>query len=223
MKNRHSIPLVAAAALVALSGSAFAQTIATATTDLNVRTGPGPQFPVTGFIQAGATTEIGGCIDGSKWCQLSSGEGWVYSDYMTSDFGGTASIVTERPRAAVPVVRYEEGSSSGGGAVAGGATGAVAGALVAGPLGAVVGGVAGATIGGTAEGLSEPPPEVVTTYVRGNQYEPVYLDGEVVVGASLPETVELREVPDYQYRYVYVNGQPVLVEADTRRIVYIVR
>ena len=67
------------------------------------------------------------------------------------------------------------------------------------------------------------PPENVRTYVTSNQIEPVYLDGEVVVGAGLPETVELREIPDYEYRYVYVNGQPVLVEPDTRRIVYVVR
>ena len=63
----------------------------------------------------------------------------------------------------------------------------------------------------------------VVTYVRTNKMEPVYLDGEVVVGASLPETVVLNEVPDYEYRYVYVNGQPVLVEPQTRRIVYVVR
>ena len=32
----------------------------------------------------------------------------------------------------------------------------------------------------------------------------------------MPDTVELREIPDYHYRYVYVNGQPALVDpADT--------
>ena len=107
--------------------------------------------------------------------------------------------------------------------VTGGATGAIAGAIIGGPIGAVVGGVAGAAIGGTAEGVASPPNEKVVTYVRTNKMEPVYLDGEVVVGASLPETVVLNEVPDYEYRYVYVNGQPVLVEPQTRRIVYVVR
>ena len=53
--------------------------------------------------------------------------------------------------------------------------------------------------------------------------DPVYLEGEVVVGAGLPETVQLRPVPDYEYNYVYVNGQPVLVEPQSRRIVYVVR
>ena len=43
------------------------------------------------------------------------------------------------------------------------------------------------------------------------------------VGASLPETVVLREIPDYEYRYVYLNNQPVLVEPSSRRIVYVMR
>ena len=74
-----------------------------------------------------------------------------------------------------------------------------------------------------AAGTVIDPPERVRTYVTTNRVEPVYLDGEVVVGAGLPETVVLREIPDYEYRYVYVNGQPVLVEPCTRRIVYVMR
>lgn len=221
--NTKKILPVAAVAFAAFTGVAAAQTAITATTDLNVRGGPGPQYPVVGLLEAGSSADLNGCLDNSKWCRIatSAGEGWVYSDYVSSDMGGTASIVTER-RADVPVVTYEQ-PASGGGAVAGGATGAIAGAIIGGPIGAVVGGVAGATVGGTAEGIASPPSEEVVTYVQSNQLEPVYLDGEVVVGASLPETVVLTEVPDYEYRYVYVNGQPVLVEPETRRIVYVVR
>jgi hypothetical protein len=94
----------------------------------------------------------------------------------------------------------------------------VTGALVGGPIGAAVGGVAGGALGAAVN----PPPEV-RTYVTSNPVEPVYLEGEVVVGARLPETVVLRPVPDYEYRYVYVNRQPVLVEPATRRIVYVYR
>ena len=224
MKNRTLLSMTAAAAFVTLTGAAFAQSSAVATTDLNVRAGPGPQYPVIGVIGAGQGTSIQGCIEGSKWCQVQtgSGAGWAFSDYLTGDFGGQTVILTERPAEAVPVVTYEQ-PQGGGGAVAGAATGAVAGALVAGPLGAAVGGVAGAAVGGTAEGLGSPPPDEVRTYVTTNQVDPVYLDGEVVVGAALPETVTLSEVPNYEYRYVYVNGQPVLVEPQSRRIVYVVR
>jgi hypothetical protein len=45
----------------------------------------------------------------------------------------------------------------------------------------------------------------------------------VVTGATLPDTIMLREVPDYEYRYVNVNGQYVLVEPQSREIVYVMR
>jgi hypothetical protein len=76
---------------------------------------------------------------------------------------------------------------------------------------------------GPAAGAVVTPPDEVRTYVVENRTDPVYLEGEVVVGAGLPETVELVEVPDYEYRYRYVNGQPVLVDPATRRIVYVYR
>ena len=223
MNNRTLLSMTAAAALLALSSGAFAQSSAVATTDLNVRAGPGPQYPVVGVIGAGEGATLDGCLQGSKWCQVStaSGQGWAYSDYLTGDFGGQKVVLTERPADAVPVVTYEQ-PQGGGGAVAGAATGAVAGALIGGPIGAAIGGVAGAAVGGSAEGLASPPPDTVRTYVTTNQLDPVYLDGEVVVGAALPESVVLTEVPDYEYRYVYVNGQPVLVEPQSRRIVYVV-
>ncbi len=222
--KRTSVSLAAMAAVLAFAGAASAQTVATATTDLNVRSGPGPQYPVIGLIQAGQSAELNGCLEGSKWCRaiVNGGDGWVYSDYLTSQFSGTATVVTTRPSGSVPVVTYEQ-PSGGAGAVAGATTGAVAGALIAGPIGAVAGGVAGAAIGGTAEGIASPPPAEVRTYIEANRPEPVYLDGEVVVGASLPQDVRLVEVPNYEYRYVYVNGVPVLVEPETRRIVYVVR
>lgn len=217
--------LVSAAALglLAMSGAAFAAS-ATATTDLNVRAGPGPQYEVVGVVGAGQSTEITGCLEASKWCQIASngGQGWVYSDYLTSDFGGGQQVVlTERPaEAKVAIIPPPDGGTEG--AAVGGATGAVAGALIGGPIGAAVGGVAGVAVGGAAGNAAEPPPEV-RTYITENRVDPVYLDGEVVVGAGIPENVEIREIPDYEYRYVYVNGQPALVDPDDRRIVYVVR
>ena len=83
-------------------------------------------------------------------------------------------------------------------------------------------GVAGAVAGGAA-GTVIDPPKNERPYGTSNTVDQVYLDGEVVVGAGLPDTVELREIPDYEYRYVYVNGQPVLVDSNTRQIVYVVR
>src|SRR5687768_3199352 len=194
----------AAAAILALAGGAMAQTAATATTDLNIRSGPGPQFEVIGVIGANESTTVNGCLQGSKWCTVTheGTNGWVYSDYLSADLSGSAVVLTERfADVGVPVVTYE-GSGAGEGAAAGAATGAVAGALIGGPIGAAVGAAAGAAVGGTAGAVVDPP-ENVRTYVTTNRVDPVYLEGEVVVGAGLPETVELREIPDYEYRYVY--------------------
>jgi uncharacterized protein YgiM (DUF1202 family) len=206
--------------MLAMSGAAFAAT-ATATTDLNVRAGPGPQYEVVGVVGAGQAADITGCLDGSKWCQIASngGNGWVYSDYLTSDFGGKQVVLTERPANSVTILPPDGGTE---GAAIGGATGAVAGALIGGPIGAAVGGVAGLAVGGAAGNAAEPPAQV-RTYVTDNRVDPVYLDGEVVVGAGIPDNVEIREIPDYEYRYVYVNGQPALVDPGTRRIVYVMR
>ncbi len=105
------------AAGLAASGAAFAATSATAVTDLNVRAGPGPEYPVVGLVGAGQAAIVTGCIQGSKWCTLDNG-GWVYSDYLTADVSGSAVILTERPAVVgVPTVTYEPPSD---GAVAGG-------------------------------------------------------------------------------------------------------
>lgn len=50
-----------------------------------------------------------------------------------------------------------------------------------------------------------------------NRVEPVYLNGEIVGDVGVPDTVELRPVPDYEYHCVYINGRPVLMDASTRQ------
>jgi hypothetical protein len=67
-----------------------------------------------------------------------------------------------------------------------------------------------------------PPPEV-GSYVTSNAAPSFAYPGQVVVGAPIPETVVLSNVPDYRYQYVYVNNMPVLVDPITRRIVYVFR
>jgi uncharacterized protein YraI len=210
--------LIGATALVALSLPAAAQSAtATVTTDLNVRMGPGPQYEVVDVIPADQRVAVAGCTQSLAWCQVDLGGkvGWVYSDYLAYDAQGTVMTMRQAaPQVQTPIVEYEP---DGTGAVSGMVGGATVGALVGGPVGAAVGGVAGAALGAIAA-----PSQQVTTYVTTQPADPVYLEGEVVIGAGLPENVPLYEVPEYQYRYAYVNGQRVLVD-DSRRIVYVVR
>lgn len=193
-----------AGALLAMSGAALADTPVSAVADLNVRAGPGPQYPVIGVLAAGQSATLTGCIANSKWCTIAEagGNGWVYSDYVTGDFGGSRVVLTRRPADAdIAVVSppaddvYSQDDYTGG--------------IASGDADAI-------------EPIARPPAEV-GTYVATHRVDPVYLEGEVVTGATLPDTVELREIPDYNYRYVYVNNQPALVDPGTRRIVYVMR
>lgn len=211
------ILLATSATIFAAVVPASAQSTVSATTDLNVRAGPGPSYEIVGVIGNDDTATVEGCTQNGFWCRVTidGTSGWAYSQYLTTNKGGETVVVTER-RTEYPVVSYE--NRGGGGDVAGAATGAIAGAIVGGPIGAAVGGAAGLVAGAALN-----PPDERIEYVRSNPVNPVYLEGEAVVGAQLPETVELQTIPDYEYRYVYVNGQPVLVDPNNREVVYVVR
>lgn len=219
--------LVASTALAALtlSGAAFAETMATAGTDLNIRSGPGVQHEVTGVIKGGDEVSVNGCIDSANWCEVSANgqTGWAYGDYLTAKVGEEIQpLYPNRQTIGVTVIETPaEDANAGQNTAVGGATGAAMGALIAGPLGAV----AGAAIGGGAAAAAQPEPAPeVQTYVTTNAVDPVVLDGEVVIGAGVPEAVTLHDVPDYpDYRYALINGQYVLVNPSDRQIVYIYR
>jgi uncharacterized protein YraI len=214
----------AAGLIVAMSGAAFADTSVSAVTDLNVRAGPGSRYPVVGVLGAGQSATVTGCVANSKWCTIAEagGQGWVYSDYLTGNFGGSTVVLSQRPADSGIAVVEAPANAGDTGAVVGGATGAIAGAIVGGPVGAAVGGAIG-VVGGGAAGTAVDVPPTVRTYVTSHRTEPVYLEGEVVTGATLPQSVALQPIPDYNYEYVYVNGQSVLVEPQSRRIVQILR
>lgn len=67
------------------------------------------------------------------------------------------------------------------------------------------------------------PPPTVLSYVPAQAVAPVIVTGEVVIGAILPTAVPLYAVPEWPYQFTSVNGQNVLVEPSTRRVVYIYR
>jgi uncharacterized protein YraI len=226
------IRVLVSAAIVSLAsvGAAHAQTTGTATTDLNIRSGPGPEQPVIGLIKARQQTRILGCIEGSLWCQVDfRGQiGWAYSQYM-SLAAGSGTIVVREPAhvATVPVITYNP-------------PGAVMAPTyrpeyipppppppVFGPIPTVVGpGGAGAGAIGTdplATMTPIAPPALVGAYVTSNVLPSVPYPGEIVVGATVPQTIVLNNVPDYRYQYTYVNNTPVLVDPVTRRIVYVFR
>lgn len=96
--------LPAALISAAMLSAAQAQTIGTATTDLNLRSGPDPQFPVIGMMRDRQRGVVIGCIEGSRWCQVDvrGRRGWAFSQYMT--FSGDAVAMLPRGEIEVDVV-----------------------------------------------------------------------------------------------------------------------
>ncbi|TIO09489.1 DUF1236 domain-containing protein [Mesorhizobium sp.] len=65
---------------------------------------------------------------------------------------------------------------------------------------------------------------VIREYVEKQPLASVEIPGvELNIGSTLPDTVELHEVPDVEYRYVVVDNQTVVVDPGTRKIVKIIR
>ena len=205
MRIAQVLPL-ATLAVFAIAAPVAAATVAIATTPLNIRSGPGPQYPVIGAIAANSQAVVNGCIQGSLWCQVSFGrvQGWVYSQYLRTSVAGAPPVVLSQRAASVPVVTYQPSTVETVGAAP-----PAAGAVIVEPAG--------------APPMPLNPPPAVNSYVTSHPVQPVILNGEVVLGGGLPADVALNAVPDYEYDYAYVNRVPVLVEPTTRRIVYIYR
>ena len=60
-------------------------------------------------------------------------------------------------------------------------------------------------------------------YISATPINPFAVEGEVVVGAVVPSAVQLYEVPGSAYGYTIVNGMRVLVDVNSRAVVYIQR
>jgi hypothetical protein len=118
-------------------------------------------------------------------------------------------------------------SASAQGVPGGVERGAREGERAAGPVGAIVGGTIGGVVGGVTGILGVDQRPRFHRYVV-EEHRPSYrYDGDVRVGAVLPEAgVTYYEVPqEYgvrEYRYTVVNDRPVLVDPRTRRIVEVV-
>lgn len=65
-------------------------------------------------------------------------------------------------------------------------------------------------------------PDDVVTFIESHPTEPIAIDGDVREGMVIPEDVPLVAVPDQpNYSYVYIDQRPALVEAQTRRVIWV--
>jgi uncharacterized protein YraI len=97
-----------AAAVIVLGASLAAQARPVlVTADLNVRTGPGTQYPSVGVIRGGSNAEVGRCFNG--WCEVVWGglrgfSSQAYLDGFGPSYG--PSYVTPPPPVYTPAPYY---------------------------------------------------------------------------------------------------------------------
>ena len=97
--------------LAASAGFAQAQMVATTANDLEVRSGPGPQYPTVGMATRGSQAVLDGCIEGSRWCRVDVNgmRGWVYAQYLSVEQNGAPVVVEQHSvDLGVPTVTYEQ-------------------------------------------------------------------------------------------------------------------
>lgn len=226
--NFAKLAMVSSLTLAAVMPVAAGAMDANAATDLNIRSGPASDYTVVGVIPGGETAMLDGCIDDGSWCRVSYDgvDGWAYAPYLTVNAEEEAYVLPERPASVqISTVTYENTGETLRDQREGASAGVVLGSLAAYAAGGPVGGIiAGGILGGAVGSASVEPTMETVTYIQSNPVETVYLDGEVAVGAGVPQEVTLYEVPTQSdVRYVNINGQTVLVNPETNAIVRVIR
>jgi uncharacterized protein YraI len=207
MKRTHvMIGLASLVGAAFFAGSAMAVVaVYSPTGHLNVRSGPGFQYPVVAQMPANTRFPVTGCLQDYSWCSVVVGDvsGWASAPYLVTDAGGKpTNLQVSGAQLGIPIV------------VAPATDAAV---VATPPVGAMVPVAPAAVV--------EPiiPAPQVLSFVTQQVVEPVLVDGEVMVGATLPAAVPVYPIPASPYVYSYVNGVRVVVEPGARRVVYVVR
>lgn len=107
---RHPF-LPAAALLLGLAGGAAAAP-GIATAPVEMRAGPGLEYPPVALVSPGIPLEIIGCLQGYAWCDVGAGpsRGWLPAGYLQFLQAGRAVPLPDyAPRLGVPVIGFRLG------------------------------------------------------------------------------------------------------------------
>lgn len=108
---KHTLTAFSAILLSSIAVPAVAQN-AEVTADLNMRAGPGTQYPVITTIPDGRGVNIYGCESGLNWCDVSwrGNRGWVYSDYLDYTYNRRTRPVSDwGARLDLPLISFSFG------------------------------------------------------------------------------------------------------------------
>jgi uncharacterized protein YraI len=206
-RMQATVGIVSLLGAALLAGPALAVTAFSPTGHLNVRSGPGFQFPVVSQIKANVPATITGCVSDYSWCGIALPDGttgWASGPYLVTKAAGTPkNLQVAGASLNIPVIVPVNTGSN---------------VVATPPVGAMVGVP-------TTVGIVQPiaPPAEVVTYVTRQRVAPVIVNGEVMVGAALPPAAPVYDIPTSTYDYSYINGQRVLIEPTKRKIVYVIR
>ena len=199
MTRRSRLAVLAAGvAVLAMAGPALAIP-GYSTAHLNLRTGPGTQYPVIGVMEYNTPANLTGCLADWSWCSVSVAgiNGWASAEYLVIDQAGQVAQITG-PDSGIPVVEAD-----------------VEAIVAPASVGVVVG------ANGHVEAIVPEP--AVIDYIAATPVNLYAVQGEIVVGAVLPEEIVLAEIPNSPYGYALLNGLTVLVDPTSRAVVYINR
>jgi uncharacterized protein YraI len=108
MQRSHAmIGLASLVGAALIAGPALAVTALSPTGHLNVRSGPGFQYPVVGVMQQNVPAAITGCIQDYSWCSVAVGAvtGWASGPYLVTDAGGKpTNLQVSGAQLGIPIV-----------------------------------------------------------------------------------------------------------------------
>lgn len=98
---------------MALSGAAFAQSLAYTNQPVDVYAGPSEEYPVVAQVPPSAQLAVYGCVDDYSWCDVGAPglRGWVYGEYLDYPYqGAEVPIMTYGSQIGVPIVTFSFGT-----------------------------------------------------------------------------------------------------------------
>lgn len=106
--NRRRLGILLFVLAFLLPASALAQ-IAYTTRNVNVRAGPGRDYPLVTWLVPGTQVTVVGCLADWKWCDVIVGSlrGWVYARFLSYHYdNGDVLILGYGPMLGLPIVTF---------------------------------------------------------------------------------------------------------------------
>lgn len=223
------VVLLAGAAAAALAAPGLAQSIATVTTDLNLRSGPGTTHGIVGVAPARSSIEVIRCDAGGGWCEVAFEGTRAYASAAYLEMGAPGAVTVATPAILVPATPETvvvvppksawttDGTTTAWSGVTVAPQAAEPSVIAINPNAQVI------ALSPAAQVVATAPEAELVAFVRQNPVAPVVIEREIVPGIVIPEDVVLYPMHDSGVSYANVNGGFVFVEPQARQVIRIVR